>query len=89
MPGYDCRTVPQEGWDGYSNGRLLQLAEAQFDVFITADQNVPYEQALKGRQICIIELSTNNYRRIQAASTLLLDALAKVEVSTLLKVDIP
>ena len=41
------------------HGELLVLAEADFDVFLTADQNLRYQQNLSGRRIAIIELPTN------------------------------
>jgi len=40
-------------------GELLRLAEEQFDVFITSDQNFRYQQNLAGRQLAIIQLPTN------------------------------
>lgn len=42
--GYEVKTVPQMGWAGIKNGRLLRLASSQFDVFITVDQHLPFEQ---------------------------------------------
>ena len=44
LPGHECRTVTEMGWAGIKNGRLLRLAENQFDVFLTADQNLQYQQ---------------------------------------------
>ena len=47
------------GWTGIKNGDLVRLAEEQFDVFVTSDQNLRYQQNLEGRRIAIAELSTN------------------------------
>jgi len=41
---YKIRTVPEMGWAGKKNGELLRLAEKQFDVFITLDQNLQYRK---------------------------------------------
>ena len=60
-----------QGWSGIRNGELLQRAEGEFDLFITSDQNIRYQQNLAGRVIAILELSTNDLRRIQAAASLL------------------
>ena len=76
--GHECTTATQLGWAGIKNGDLLQRAEGQFDVFITADQNIPYQQNLEGRRIPILELSTNNLRRILAAATLLRSAIETI-----------
>ena len=54
LTGHDYRTVQEMGWDGVKNGELLLLAEKDFDVFITGDKNLRYQQNLGGRQIAII-----------------------------------
>ena len=41
--GHKVSTVVGEGWSGKKNGELLKLAEANFDVFITSDQNLQYQ----------------------------------------------
>jgi hypothetical protein len=56
------------GWDAITNGELIRLAEADFDVFVTSDQNIRYQQNLSGRRIAIFELSTNDLRRILSAA---------------------
>jgi hypothetical protein len=43
--------VNDRGWKGIKNGELLRLAEGQFDLFITADQSIRYQQYLGGRRI--------------------------------------
>jgi hypothetical protein len=59
--------VQAQGWGGIRNGDLLQRAEGEFDLFITSDQNIRYQQNLTGRAIAILELSTNDLRRIESA----------------------
>ena len=54
---HHCATIQQLGWAGIKNGELLRLAESQFDLFITADQNLRYQQNLTGRRIAILEFS--------------------------------
>lgn len=54
---HDAATVIWMGWAGIINGRLLDLAEAHsFEVFVTADQSVPFQQNLRKRKIAIIVL---------------------------------
>ena len=51
-----------QGWSGLANGELLNAAEeAGFELFITADQESKYQQNLKGRQMALGVLSTNNW----------------------------
>src|SRR5262245_22035385 len=55
----DVRTVHEMGWAGVENGALLELAESDFEVFLTADKNIHYQQNLKGRKLAIIEFPSN------------------------------
>ncbi len=41
---HDVRTVVEMGWSGRKNGELISLAAADFDVFVTVDKNLPYQQ---------------------------------------------
>ena len=60
LTGFQIRTCYEEAWDALRNGELLAAAEAAgFDVFITADQNLRYQQNLRARQIAVIELPQN------------------------------
>ena len=56
---FEIKTVQDQHWSGITNGALLRLAEEHFDVFITSDQNLKYQQNLAGRQLAIIQLPTN------------------------------
>lgn len=55
-------TVTEHGWSGITNGQLLTLAEAEFDVFLTVDQNLKYQQNLTNSRIAIILLVARNNR---------------------------
>ena len=52
-------TVQEKGFAGTLNGALLARLEGAFDVFITADKNLRYQQNLSGRKLAIVELPTN------------------------------
>ena len=59
LGGHDVFTVSYEGWAGLKNGELLRTAENDgFEVFLTGDQTLAYEQNLVGRTIAIVALST-------------------------------
>ena len=64
---------------GLKNGNLLSQAEGAFDLFITSDQNIRYQQNLAGRRIAILELSTNDLRRIEAAASAIQAAGASIQ----------
>jgi hypothetical protein len=55
LAGHTCFSVQDKGWGGIKNGELLQRAETDFDLFITSDQNIRYQQNLIGRRIAILE----------------------------------
>lgn len=79
LTGHECRTAQQCGWGGLKNGLLLQRAENEFDLFITSDQNLRYQQNLAGRKISILELSTNNLRHIEAVAETIRSAIANIQ----------
>ncbi len=56
FPEQDIRTVWQMGWSGTKNGKLLTLAEKEFDVFITVDRNLSFEQNLPKFNIAVVVL---------------------------------
>lgn len=50
------KTVPEMGWAGYKNGALLRLAEQEFDVLVTNDQNLEYQQNLQSFNLAVVVL---------------------------------
>lgn len=56
----------EKGWSRLTNGDLLAKAEHEFDLLITTDQNLKYQQNLAGRRIAILVLPTANWPRIQS-----------------------
>ena len=56
LPTHEVSTVLAEGWSGVKNGKLLTLAAQRFDVFITVDKNLPYQQNVQVLPISVIVL---------------------------------
>ena len=56
LVGHDVRTAPEMGWASKSNGELLALATGEFDVFVTADRNLSYQQDVSAFDIAIVVL---------------------------------
>ena len=55
LSGYECVTAPEAGMAGKKNGELLDRAEqAGFQVFLTVDRGIEYEQNLSGRRIAVV-----------------------------------
>lgn len=62
-PDFSAKTVPEAGWASISNGKLLEKAEQEFDVFVTSDRNLSFQQSIENSKIHVILLKapTNIY----------------------------
>jgi hypothetical protein len=89
LAGHHCHTAQQMSWTSIKNGELLSLAEDKFDLFITADQGLAYEQNLRGRRIAILELSTNKLRAIEATAAQLRGAVATMSGTEFRRLESP
>jgi predicted nuclease of predicted toxin-antitoxin system len=56
LPGHDCSSVEKMGWSGLANGALLEKAEKEFDVFLTGDRNLTFQQSLTRFDLGVIIL---------------------------------
>jgi hypothetical protein len=69
-------TAYELGWSTLKNGELLAAAEGNgFDVFVTTDTNLAYQQNLSNRKIAIVVLSTTSWPRIQRSVAAILSAI--------------
>jgi predicted nuclease of predicted toxin-antitoxin system len=62
FPEHEVRTVPQMQWSGFKDGALLTEAAKQFDVFITVDRNLSFQQHLPGFGIAVFVLHARSNR---------------------------
>lgn len=62
LPGFDIRTVAEMGWAGVKNGELLRRASPEFDVFLTADRNLVFQQNLAGVGLGVVVLAIGSTR---------------------------
>jgi hypothetical protein len=66
LGSHDVFTASYKGWDGFKNGTLLEAAEDDgFDVLVTGDQTLHYEQSLTGRRLAIVALSSVEWRIVK------------------------
>lgn len=65
LTGHSVTTAYEMGWSDLENGDLLREAEAAFDLFITTDQNLRYQQNLANRRLAILVLPTTNWSEIR------------------------
>lgn len=87
---HTVRTALEEGWDALANGELLRVAEqAGFDILLTADNNLAYQQNLKGRKIAIVVLSGNRWRLVQRMIRKIVAAINSAEPGSYTVIDVP
>lgn len=69
MPEVSVRTAQEEGWGGFKNGNLLRRASGSFDVLLTVDQRMQYQQNVAQFDIGVVVVETfdttlSNLRRL-------------------------
>jgi predicted nuclease of predicted toxin-antitoxin system len=81
LPQFDVRTVREMGWSAKSNGELLQIADENFEVLVTADRSLPNQQSLAGRRVGVVVLATRSTKLEDIREILgpLRDAIASVK----------
>lgn len=62
LVGHECRTIVVCGWSGKKNGELLALADPRFDVLLTLDKNLPYQQNLGTKRIAVLVVRARSNR---------------------------
>ena len=78
LVGHDAKTVVQSGWAGAKNGKLLTLAATRFDIFLTMDQNLEYQQILATLPIAVlVVVAVSN--RIEHLSPLVSVILSEID----------
>ena len=90
MASHEVETAFERGWSHLTNGELLKAAEAaNFDLIVTTDQNLRYQQNLSERRIAVLVLSTTNWRRIRQHVTMVSDAIDRLVPQAYIEVEIP
>jgi hypothetical protein len=90
LASHEVTTAYEAGWSRLANGALLQAAEASgFDIMVTTDRNLRYQQNLAGRRLAILVLSTTSWPRIQAALPAIVSAVEASRPGSYAEVAIP
>jgi len=89
LPHFGIRTVQEMGWAGVKNGALLKQVEAQFDVFITTDKNIRYQQNLSGKKLAFIVLPTNQVPIFAKLISVIEATLATIQVGDFIEIPHP
>jgi hypothetical protein len=88
LTGHSTITVQRKGWASIKNGKLLALAADEFDVLLTADKGMEYQQNLATLPVAILIVlaRSNRIEDLALAVPVILDALARLAPRTLRKV---
>jgi hypothetical protein len=90
LAGHDVSFARQIGWHELKNGELLQQAEAAgFDLLLTSDKNIRYQQNLSGRKIAIIVLGNQQWPRVRRHLTRIAAAVDAAQPGSYAEVEIP
>lgn len=65
LSAHQVDTAFELGWSRLTNGELLASAEGRFDVLVTTDRNLQYQQSLAGRKLAILVLPTTSWPKLQ------------------------
>ena len=88
LVGHDVSTVAREGWTSLTNGALLREAATRFDVMLTADRNLEFQQNLATLPVAVVILvaESNRLESLEPLVPDVLNALKSLKAKTLLRV---
>ena len=90
LRGHEVTEARKRGWERISNGELLKLAEsAGFDLLLTTDKRIRYQQNLSGRTIAIIVLGNSPWRLVRLHLERIAAAVNAATTGSYAEVDIP
>ncbi len=79
LTGHEVKTVSSLGWSGVTNSELLRRASEQFDVLVTMDQNVPFQQNLSSRLgVVLVRARSNRLIHVRPLAPDILAALTRI-----------
>lgn len=90
FPGHEVLTVEQAGLKGLKNGDLIRLASSYYDVLITVDQNLPFQQNIAAQWIAILILvgRSNRYSDLKPLASKALEALLTIKRGDVVRIEI-
>ena len=87
LTDHQVATAQERGWAELQNGDLIAAANEAFDVLLTADQNLKYQQNLAGRKIAIVILPTNFMPAVLELAPKIRDTLATIKPGEYLEIE--
>jgi hypothetical protein len=89
LVGHSVETAFELGWGTLQNGALIAAAESNgFDVLLTTDKNLQYQQNLSGRRLAIVVLSTTSWPRIRVGAAKVVEAVTAAVAGSYVQVTV-
>ena len=87
---HEVRTASQQGWATLKNGDLLTAAETSgFEVLLTTDKNLRYQQNLAGRKIAVIVLGRQQWPQVRSYVQRIVEAINSAEPGSYVEIEMP
>jgi hypothetical protein len=89
LRGHEVVRADELGWQGLENGALLDAAEqAGFDLLLTCDQNVRYQQSFVSRKLALVILFSNHWPTLRRIAARIATAVDFVQTGNIVRVDV-
>jgi hypothetical protein len=89
LRGHEVVRADELGWQGLENGALLDAAEqAGFDLLLTCDQNVRYQQSFASRKLALVILSSNHWPTLRRIAARIATAVDFVQTGNIVRIDV-
>lgn len=89
LRGHEVVRADELGWQGLENGALLDAAEnAGFDLIVTCDQNVRYQQNFTNRKLAMVVLSSNHWPTLRKVAARIASSVDFVQTGQIVRVDV-
>lgn len=89
LGGHSVATAFEKGWSTLRNGELLAMAEAQFDVLVTTDRNLRFQQNLAARRLAIVVLPTTSWPRLRTVAASIAEFVATAAPGSISEFPLP
>ena len=88
LPDHDVKTIGEAGWRGVKNGALLRLAAEEFDVLLTVDRNLEYQQNFSGLKLAVVvmEAESNDIAVLRPLMPAVREALPRAQPGMVIRV---
>ncbi|GAB3767358.1 hypothetical protein GCM10028796_28810 [Ramlibacter monticola] len=89
LVGHSVETAFELGWGTLQNGALIAATESHgFEVLLTTDKNLKYQQNLAGRRLAVVVLSTTSWPRIRGVTAKVLEAVSSAVPGSYMEVEV-